>query len=50
MNLEFVKTFIPPYDSGDSEPILGPGVNPDMSRPNIITPPLLVVKGLGMSM
>lgn len=39
MNLDFVKIFIPPCGSGDSDPTLGPGVNPDMSKPISIIPP-----------
>lgn len=49
MNFDFVKAFVLPCDSEDREPILGAGVNPYMSRPNIIILPLLVVMGLGMA-
>lgn len=49
MNFDFVKALVLPCDSEDREPILGAGVNPYMSRPNIIILPLLVVMGLGMA-
>ena len=50
MNFDFVKAFVLPCDSEDREPILSPGVNPYMSRPNIIILLLLVVMALGMGM
>lgn len=49
MNVEFVKTCILSlHDSGNDDPVLGPGANPHTSGPNIISSFPLVAEGSGI--